>query len=59
MRKYVDNSIGTQNLSSKLTVGPRLIRMTFHDALDFNNSITIANLTYNGSQGIDGCLMSS
>lgn len=42
-----------------MDLGPKLVRMVFHDSMDYGNSIDKNNNTYTGSQGVDYCLYSA
>jgi len=61
MRSFVSNNDGIdgdKKFNTKVNIGPKLVRMAFHDALDNNNLVDVNGTAFNGRTGIDYCLYS-
>jgi hypothetical protein len=59
LRNFLNNNFGSDHSINRMDLGPKLVRMVFHDAMDYGNSVDKNNNTYVGSQGVDYCLYSA
>lgn len=56
MRSFLNTAFGTSDIQKKVRVGPKLVRMVFHDSVDFDNLVDINDKKYSGGSGVDYCL---
>lgn len=40
MRQFLSDGFGKADISKRLNIGPKLVRMVFHDSLDHDNLVT-------------------